>query len=425
VAGVLEIRKGTEQIVRSPLLRLAAAAALTLATAAGLPAARAAAPPGIWQILRSVSPDPTKVDDSIFTGVSMASASDGWAVGSFSNPQAVDEPLAEHWGGHSWRITATPPLPKTGANGVFNGVDEAGPANVWAVGSFTPAAGGTRTLIEHFTGKSWAVVHSPNPFTGPGAQDELNAVGGTSASDLWAAGFDFEGNIAQGLFAHFNGTTWKAAPPLAAAGIPDFEAVSAVSPSDVWAVGTSLSVEDSTLAAHWDGHTWQVVTTPCLNGTTIVLQEDACRQSQNELTGVTAVATNNVWASGFETESSGFHVPYVLHWNGTTWSLTMTPNPGQGQGLAGGSLFGITAVSASDVWAVGHSQDNAGTITTLTERFNGSTWSAIPSPNPGLLGNDTLFGVASAGGGQVFAIGSDEQSGQCCARTLALRTTSG
>jgi hypothetical protein len=25
----------------------------------------------------------------------------------------------------------------------------------------------------------------------------------------------------------------------------------------------------------------------------------------------------------------------------------------------------------------------------------------------------------------VFAIGSDEQSGQCCTRTLALRTTSG
>jgi hypothetical protein len=140
--------------VRSPLLSLAAAAALALATAAGVPAARAAVSPGIWQILRSVSPDPTKVDDSIFTGVSMASASDGWAVGSFSNPKAVNEPLAEHWGGHSWRITAAPPLPKTGANGALSGVDEAGLASTWAVGSFTLTAGGTRTLIEHFTGKS-------------------------------------------------------------------------------------------------------------------------------------------------------------------------------------------------------------------------------------------------------------------------------
>lgn len=412
-------------MVRSPLLSLAAAAALALATAAGATGAQAASP-GIWQVLRSVSPDPTKVDDSQFAGASMSSASDGWAVGSFANPQAVNQPLAEHWDGRAWRVTAVPPLPKKGASGTLSGVDEVGPANVWAAGAVTLAAGGTRTLIEHFTGTSWAVAPSRNPFTGPGAQDQLNAVGGASASDLWAVGFDFDGNtIAQGLFEHFNGTTWRAAPPLAAPGIPDFMAVSAVTASDAWAVGSALSATDSTLAAHWDGHTWQVVTTPCLNGTQIITQEDACQQSSNELTGVSAVATNNVWASGFETESSDFHVPYVLHWDGKTWSLTKTPNPGTGQGAAGSSLFGIAAVSASDVWAVGHSQNGDGTITTLTEQFNGSAWSAVPTPNPGLLGVDTLFGVAGAGGRQLFAIGSDEQSGQCCARTLALRTTSG
>jgi hypothetical protein len=412
--------------VRSPLLSLAAAAALTLATATGVTSARAAAAPSIWQILRSVSPQPTKVDNSFFTAVSMASASDGWAAGTFMNPQAVDHPLAEHWGGHAWQITATTPLPKGGASGTFSGVNEVGPGNVWAAGSFNPAAGGTRTLIEHFTGTSWAVVPSPNPFTGPGAQDQLNAVGGTSASDQWAVGFDFDGSsIADGLFEHFNGTTWQAAPPLSAAGIPDFAAVSAVSSTDVWAVGTSLAVNDSTLAAHWDGHTWQVVTTPCLNGTTIITQEDGCTQSSNELTGVTAVATNNVWASGYELENSNLRVPYVLHWDGTTWSLIMTPNPGSSNGGVGTQLFGITAVSASDVWVVGHSQPSNGTITTLTEQFNGSKWSVIPSPNPGLSGVDTLFGVAGAGGTQLFTVGSDEQSGQCCIRTLALRTTSG
>jgi hypothetical protein len=411
-------------MVRAPLLSLAAATALALATMAGVTGAQAAAP-GTWQILRSVSPDPTKVDDSLFSGVSMASASDGWAVGSFANPQAVDQPLAEHWDGHAWRITAAPPLPTGAASGGLSGFNEVGSTDVWAAGDLTLTAGGTRTLIEHFTGTSWAVVPSPNPFTGPGADDELSAVGGSSASDLWAAGFDLEGNIAQGLFVHFNGTTWQAAPPLTAAGIPDFVSVSAVSANDVWAVGTSLSVNDSTLAAHWDGHTWQVVTTPCLNGTKIVLQEDACQQSNNELTGVTAVAANDVWASGYETESSDFHVPYVLHWDGKTWSLVKTPNAGTGQGLAGSSLFAITALSASDVWAVGHSQNSNGTITTLTEQFNGGTWSVVRSPDPGLLGVDSLFGVAGAGGGQLFAIGSDEQSGQCCLRTLALRTTSG
>ena len=165
-----------------------------------------------------------------------------------------------------------------------------------------------------------------------------------------------------------------------------------------------------------------MVTTPCLYGTKIILAENGC-STQNHLTGVTAVATNNVWASGYENEPSGRAVPYVLHWDGTNWSLIKTPNAGASSG--GSSLYAITALSASDVWAVGHSQPGNGTITTLTEQFNGSTWSVVASPNPGLSGSDTLFGVAPAGGTQLFAIGSDEQSGQCCARTLALRNASG
>jgi hypothetical protein len=411
-------------MMKSSLLVLATA--VIMGAAAGGSGAQAAAPSGGWQVLRSVSPDPTQVDDSFFSGVSMGSASDGWAVGTFSNPQAVNQPLAEHWDGSAWRITAAPPPLAAGTSAVLNGVDEVSGANVWTAGNLTLAAGGTRTLIEHFTGKSWAVVPSQNPFTGPGADDELNAVGGVSASDLWAVGFDFDGSgVSQGLFEHYNGNTWQAAPPLAAAGIPDFTAVTAVASNDVWAVGASLSTVDSTLAAHWNGHTWQVVTTPCLNGTTIVTGEDGCQKSENELTGVSVVAANNIWASGFETESSNLHVPYVLHWNGKSWTLITTPNPATGLGNAGSSLFAIVALSASDIWAVGHSQNGDSTITTLTEQYSGTKWSVVPSPNPGLRGVDSLFGIARAGGNQLFAIGSDEQSGQCCIRTLGLLTSSG
>ena len=172
--------------MRSPLLSLAAAAALTLATAAGMTGARAAAAPSIWQILHSVSPQPTKVDDSFLTGLSMASASDGWAVGTFMNPQAVDKPLAEHWDGQAWRITAAPGLPKTATSGVLSGVDEVGAANVWAAGDQNLAAGGTRTLIEHFTGTSWTVVPSPDP--GKAGDDELFAVASPGGHQLDAVG---------------------------------------------------------------------------------------------------------------------------------------------------------------------------------------------------------------------------------------------
>lgn len=406
-------------MVRSPLLSLAAAAALALATAAGAIRAQAAVPPGTWQVLRSVSPDPTKVDNSLFAGVSMASTNDGWAVGSFAKPQAVNQPLAEHWDGQAWRITANVPLPKGAASGELSGVDQLSSASAWAVGDATPASGGARTLIEQFTGTSWAVVPSPDPFTGTGADDRLNGISGTSAHDLWAVGFAFDGNnIALALLEHFNGTQWQSVAPPAVGGFPDLVSVSADSPSDAWAVGTTATPNDTSLAVHWNGHAWKVVAVPCLQGGTVSVGCTAI----NVLTGVSAPTASNVWVSGYEEGGSESLVPYVLHWNGKAWSLTKTPNLGD----VGSSLRGIIALSPGDVWAVGQTQtDGNSVIATITEHFNGRAWSLVPSPDPGLLGNDSLDGVASAAGGQLFAVGADTQSGQCCLRTLALRHTTG
>src|SRR6202008_4010887 len=95
-------------------------------------------------------------------------------------------------------------------------------------------------------------------------------------------------------------------------------------------------------------------------------------------------------------------VPYVLHWDGTTWSLINTPDPG----AFGSALEGITALSASDGWAVGQTQSTAkGPVRTLTEHFDGTSWTVAPSPDPGKAGNDELFAVASPGGRQGDAVG--------------------
>ena len=329
-------------MVRSPLLSLAAAAALALATAAGAIRAQAAVPPGTWQVLRSVSPDPTKVDNSLFAGVSMASTNDGWAVGSFANPQAVNQPLAEHWDGQAWRITANVPLPKGAASGELSGVNQLSSASAWAVGDATPASGGARTLIEQFTGTSWAVVPSPDPFTGTGADDRLNGISGSSAHDLWAVGFAFDGNnIALALLEHFNGTQWQSVAPPAVGGFPDLVSVSADSPSDAWAVGTTATPNDTSLAVHWNGHAWKVVAVPCLQGGTVSVGCTAI----NVLTGVSAPTASNVWVSGYEEGGSESLVPYVLHWNGKAWSLTKTPNLGDVGSSLKGSLLCRLATS--------------------------------------------------------------------------------
>lgn len=113
------------------------------------------------------------------------------------------------------------------------------------------------------------------------------------------------------------------------------------------------------------------------------------------------------------------------------WSLTTTPDPG----TFGSALEGITALSASDIWAVGQTQGTAnGPVRTLTERFDGTSWGVEPSPDPGKAGNDELFAVAGTGGQRLDAVGGAavagdpclaDVSGTFCLRTLALHTTSG
>jgi hypothetical protein len=206
----------------------------------------------------------------------------------------------------------------------------------------------------------------------------------------------------------------------------DPKAVAATSSSDVWVVGTVLQPSPTAnFTAHWNGTAWNVVSAPCLEGT----NTSTCSGNSinlNELTGVTALSGNDAWASGSEgnVDDMNFHIPYVLHWNGTDWSLVKTPN----RGGEGSLLNGITALGSGDIWAVGQTQQRRGAIRPLTEQFNGSTWSLVASPAPGggsRIPDDSLSGVTSPASGLVLAVGARDIPGQRCLRTLALKTTSG
>ncbi len=194
----------------------------------------------------------------------------------------------------------------------------------------------------------------------------------------------------------------------------------------MWVVGTVAEPNPTaTFVAHFDGTAWSVVPSPCLEGRKVSVCSGTTI-NLNELTGVSALSGSDAWASGSEgnVNDMNFHIPYVLHWNGTAWSLVKTPN----RGGEGSLLNGIAALGTDDVWAVGQTQSLNGAIKPLTEQFNGSTWSLVPSPAPGSAGrspDDSLASVASPGGGLVFAAGARDIPGQCCLRTLALKTTSG
>jgi hypothetical protein len=80
-------------------------------------------------------------------------------------------------------------------------------------------------------------------------------------------------------------------------------AVTALAPTDVWAVGFD---DRGTLTEHWNGSTWSVVASP--NAT----------PGSNGLFGVAAVSTNDVWAVGHALDSSSAHFHTLIeHWNGS------------------------------------------------------------------------------------------------------------
>jgi hypothetical protein len=379
----------------------------------------------IWNVEPTVNPKSNQVNDTDFEGVSAFGPDEAWAVGIYANQKALDHPLAEHWNGTSWsQVTAPQPA---GQQAVFHGVDDLAPDNAWAVGtSFSGGAGATPaglTLIENWNGKAWSIVPSPNPATGvAGDSDVLEAISGTGPDDLWAAGWDDneESGTIELLFEHWNGTTWEAVTSPTPDGSFQFAfGITAISSDDVWAVGLNDDDPSGTLAAHWNGTAWSVKSTPGIY---------AGRESQNELTGVSATGPDDIWASGFvdSVNDQNLRDPYVLHFDGKGWSLTKVPNPNASE--EGSLLNSIQALTPTDAWAVGQTQKNNGSILSLTEQYNGSSWSVRRSPDPGMIGkliDNSLDSVGSAGGTNLFAVGAEEMKGQCCLRTLAIGTSQG
>jgi len=97
-------------------------------------------------------------------------------------------------------------------------------------------------------------------------------------------------------------------------------------------------------------------------------------------------------------------IPEALHYNGTTWSVVPVAQP---TSPASATLGSVTAISPSDVWAVGEytGATSAAGGSALIEHWNGSSWSIVPSPTPGAY--PSLTGVAARSASDVYAVGTN------------------
>jgi len=202
------------------------------------------------------SPSPGS-DFNDLSGVDAVSATDAWAVGQFSVGSGA-MPLVLHWDGAQW-VQAAAPAP--GSDSVLAGVAAISAGNAWAVGSLS-ASSGPKTLIEHWNGTKWARVTSPNP-AGQVSEITLDGVAATSASDVWAVGTYATATEDKTLIEHWNGRIWKLVPSPNPGAFSFLNSVAATSASNAWAVGTQIiSTSEKTIIMRWNGSAWKQVPSP-------------------------------------------------------------------------------------------------------------------------------------------------------------------
>ena len=234
--------------------------------------------------------------------------------------------------------------------GSLYGVAAVSASDVWTVGYQTTVAGDSKDSVEHWDGSTWQQEAVPSPGSVKWPYAGLTSVAAVSADDVWAAGTADTPNNGYSFTSymeHWNGTAWKQ---------------------------TMLSPKCS-----WNGQPW------------------------DGLNSIAVLSANNVWAAGFcyWSSLSGGTSTLVEHWNGSTWTQLATPNPSSVEDY----FYGVTAVSANDVWAFGF-QGDPGSCTPLVEHWNGTKWSVVQTPRlptAAVTGLLTSGSVVSAN--NIYAVG--------------------
>jgi len=258
----------------------------------------------------------------------------------------------------------------------------------------TPAEplGVTPTRIER---NGWTVIRSPMRGS---ADNSLGAVSASTPSDIWAVGNflpDAPGSNPDAtltLANHYDGQGWSALPTPNAG--PNFNTLFGVAATggQAWAVGVHLdpAYKVRSLIEHWDGAGWTIVDGPQPSG------------ARDMLFAASAVSTSDVWAVGQQQGEDDRFTTLIEHWDGHAWRVVSAPNPGS----TGDSLYGVSAVAPDNVWAVGQRLDDRGADQPLVEHWDGSRWAVVASPRHGTA-SGALFSV-SAGTSGVWAAGQTE-----------------
>ena len=287
----------------------AVAAAVTLSL--GLVPAQAsrlrpvAGAPG-WRVVEVVGP---AGGTTSFDAAAAAGRGAAWSVGTTCGATCTNPALlVQRWNGRSWRRLRTPAgvaTPTAPLESVLVGASSGRSAWVFA----NLAGSGAKAL--RWNGR-WKVFRFP-------AGSSFSSTAVLSRTNAWAFGSISAGNKQVPYNVRFNGRSWRRVP------LPAYPGpVSALSPADMWAVGsTAASLRSGTAVwkvLHWNGRSWRTMSWPKIqvrSGSTAYPW------------GIAAAGPRALWAEAV-IQKRGDPAPTgirLLRWDGRRWHRVPVPYP--------------------------------------------------------------------------------------------------
>lgn len=224
---------------------------------------------------------------------------------------------------------------------------------------------------------AWIIEPAPNPTDGGSWLADVTAI---SPTDAWAVGGVQGDTELVPLAIHWDGVGWSQVPaPSFRVGNADLRSVTAVSSNDVWAVGGTYG---RVLILHWNGTQWNKTPTPEV-------------RANEYIADVHAVDHGDVWAVG-QKYWRGVVRPHSLRWTGQQWTKVDVSRAPEGS-----TLDAVDGSAPNDVWAVGATAGNP-----FAMYWNGSAFRPVRMPPLGVE-QESMTGVAAPALGEVLAIGAE------------------
>jgi hypothetical protein len=265
---------------------------------------------------------------------------------------------------HRWRIAYTASENRSS----FQSVLALSRSNVWAIGYVSPYQGGDIPLIRRWNGHSWSALHVPRKFD----RSTPTAAADSSARDVWMFG---EYATDNGNRPHVYALRWNGS--WSVRGLwPTYEEIDAaavISPSDVWVFGPFGT-------RHYNGRTWTKFRLP------------------DTITAVSAISASDIWAVGIDTQNES-GTPALLHWSGAAWTSVPLPSISSAPGQPQPQLLSVLATSGQELWIAGYTLAANGQFRPLVLRRSGGTWQSISPPARRL---DGLSDIVPDGSGGVW-----------------------